>query len=125
MKQYPAVYIAIYRNKFWSEMEIYIPKMMYQPYLNCKQTRLCLYICLHIICFEGNLLVLVAVSRYMKPWTTTNILISSMSASDLLSTVTCVPIQVSVSPMFIYIYIYICISIYRIVQEIQRRGYHG
>ena len=45
--------------------------------------------------FEGNLLVLVAVSRYMRPWTTTNILIASMSASDLMSSLICNPIQVS------------------------------
>ena len=44
--------------------------------------------------FEGNLLVLIAVGRYMKQ-DVTNILIASMSASDLISTLICVPLQVS------------------------------
>ena len=49
-----------------------------------------------ILLFQGNLLVLVAVSRYMRPWTATNILIASMSASDLMSSFICNPIQVGV-----------------------------
>ena len=61
---------------------------------------------------------LIAVSRYMKPWNVTHILISSMSTSDLMSTLITCPIQVSlyllgghVSAMLKAIIVRVCSSI--------------
>ena len=51
--------------------------------------------CLSLFVYIGNLLVLTAVGRYMK-LTVMNLLISSMSASDLMSTLICCPLQVNI-----------------------------